>query len=262
AGKGEETAMAMLGVLGSNMKFAGGSAGDDLKMKETMVFSDDKVLSDAVSLALLASKKPVIIAVQHGHAPISPPLTVTKSEANIVYEIDGKPALEVWKKYAGEDAKKSLGIDVNKLQDHSEDLARFATRYEAGLYLGGEDYKIRWPGSTIITSGPMTFSTTISEGTVLRIMSSSTDNQILCSHRAAETIIDKLKGEKLAGVVVFDCVARGMILQDGFQKALDAKKEVLKAPFIGFQTYGEFAMEMGQMTGFHNATTVILAIPD
>ncbi|MBU0744569.1 MAG: hypothetical protein KKE11_04300, partial [Gammaproteobacteria bacterium] len=38
AGKGEETAMAMLGILGSNMKFAGGSAGDDLKMKETMVF--------------------------------------------------------------------------------------------------------------------------------------------------------------------------------------------------------------------------------
>jgi methyl-accepting chemotaxis protein len=37
---------------------------------------------------------------------------------------------------------------------------------------------------------------------------------------------------------------------------------VLKVPLIGFETYGEFAMAMGQMTGFHNATTVILAIPD
>jgi len=106
SGKGEEIALAMLSVLGTNMKFAGGSAADNLKMLETMTFTDDKVLSDAVSLACVASKKPLVIAVQHGHLPISPPLTITKSEGNVVYEIDGKPAFEVWKEYAGEDAKK------------------------------------------------------------------------------------------------------------------------------------------------------------
>jgi methyl-accepting chemotaxis protein len=262
SGKGEEIPLAMLSILGTNMKFAGGSAGDDLKMLETMTFSDNKVLPDSISLALVASKKPVIIAVQHGHLPISPPLAITKSEANIVYEIDGQPAFEVWKKYAKEDAKKTLDIDVNKLQEHSEDVSKFLTRYEAGIYVSGSEQKIRWPGSTVTVSGPMTFNGAMPEGTVLRIMSSPKEIQVLSARHSAEIIVERLKGEKLAGVVVFDCVVRGMILQDDFNKAIDAIKEVLKVPIVGFETYGEFAMEIGQMTGYHNATTVILAIPD
>lgn len=262
SGKGEETAIAMLSILGPNMKFAGGGAADDLKMQETMSFVDDQALANAVSLALIASKKPLAIAVQHGHVPISPPLTITRSEANIVYEIDKKPAFEIWKKYAGEDAKKSLGIDVNKLQEHREDVARFFARYAAGLYLGGTDYKIRWPGSTTIISGPLKFGTAMPEGTVLRVMSSPKENQIISARRSAEIIIDSLKGVKLAGVVIFDCVVRAVILQDEFQKAVNAVKEVLKVPFVGFESYGGFAMEIGQMAGYHDATTVILAIPD
>jgi methyl-accepting chemotaxis protein len=262
AGKGEETALAMLSTLGTNMKFAGGSAGDDLKMLETISFADDKALTDAVSLALIASKKPLIIAVRHGHMPISPPLTITKSEANIVYEIDGKPAFEVWKKYAGEDAKKSMNIDVNKLQEGSTDLTRFFTYYEAGLYVDETNYKIRWCGTTTATNGPIKFTTSMPEGIVLRVMASPKENQIASARRSAEMVMENLRGVKLAGAVIFDCVVRGVILQDEFHKAIEAIKEVLKVPFVGLETYGEFALEAGQMSGFHNTTTVILAIPD
>ena len=66
----------------------------------------------------------------------------------------------------------------------------------------------------------------------------------------------------MAGVIVFDCVVRAVILQDEFKEAVKAIKDTLRAPLIGFETYGEFAMEMGQMSGYHNTTTVIMAIPD
>jgi len=70
-------------------------------------------------------------------------------------------------------------------------------------------------------------------------------------------------GRKLAGAIVFDCVCRAVILGDAFSKAVDGIKEVLKGiPLIGFETYGEIAMEMGQLSGFHNTTTVILLIPE
>jgi len=97
AGKGEESVLAALDALGPNEKFSGGAAADDLKFKETHVFTNNEVSSNAVSLTLVASRIPVAIGVKHGHSPISPPLTVTKVVGNIVYEIDDKPAFEVWK---------------------------------------------------------------------------------------------------------------------------------------------------------------------
>ncbi|MBU0744682.1 MAG: FIST C-terminal domain-containing protein [Gammaproteobacteria bacterium] len=261
-GKAEETPLAMLSILGANMKFVGGCAGDDLKMKETKVFADNKVLADAISLAFIASKKPLAISLQHGHKAISPPLTITKSEANIVYEIDGKPAFEIWKKYAGADAKNTLGIDINELQEDDKNVSRFLTYYEAGLYVTEKEEKIRWPGATTTVTGPLKFNGVMPEGAVLRVMSSSKESQVESTRDAAESIINSLRGEKLVGVLVFDCVVRGLILQDEFSKAIDAMKELLKVPIIGFETYGEFAMEIGQPMGYHNATTVILGILD
>ncbi|MBU1084480.1 MAG: FIST C-terminal domain-containing protein [Candidatus Omnitrophica bacterium] len=262
SGKGEETAITMLGVLGADMKLAGGSASDDLKMEKTFTFTDGVVLENSISLALIVSKHPVIIAVNHGHMPISGPLTVTRSELNIVHEIDGKPAFDVWKKCAREDAKRNLGIDVDKIQAGSADLARLLTRYEAGLHVGGENYKIRWPGLTSVVDGPMTFATSVPEGTILRVMASPENDQIASARKSAETIMANLKGRKLAGVIVFDCVVRKIILKDNFKEAVNAIKETVKVPLIGFETYGEYAMEMGQMTGFHNATTVIMAFTE
>ncbi|MBI5145000.1 MAG: chemotaxis protein, partial [Candidatus Omnitrophica bacterium] len=131
AGKGEESVLAGLNALGPNVKFSGGAAGDDLKFKETYVFADDKVAANAVSLALVASRIPVAIGVKHGHSPISPPLTITKAEGNIVYEVNHRPAFEVWKEYARENAL-GIGIDVDKMSE-VEAIQTFFTRYEGGL---------------------------------------------------------------------------------------------------------------------------------
>ena len=260
AGKGEESVLAAVNALGPNVKFSGGAAADDLKFKETHVFINEQVASDAVSLTLVASKIPVAIGVKHGHTPISPPLTVTKAEGNVVYEVDGQSPFEVWKKYAREDAKK-LGIDVDTMSE-AEAIATFFTRYEAGL-LTGTEYKIRWLGGTTTTQGPISFTCAIPEGTVLRVMESPKKAQIASARKAAEIALAACKGVKLAGAVVFDCVCRAVILGDDFSKAVDGIKGVLEGiPLIGFETYGEIAMEIGQLSGFHNTTSVVLLFPE
>jgi len=260
AGKGEESVLAALNALGPNVKFSGGAAGDNLKFKETYIFTNEQVASDAVSLALVASKIPVAISVKHGHTSISPPLTVTKAKGNVVYEVDGQSPFEVWKKYAREDAKK-LGIDVDTMSK-AEAIATFFTRYEAGL-LTGTEYKIRWLGGTTTTQGPISFTCAIPEGTVLRVMESPKKAQIASARKAAELALNACRGIKLAGAVVFDCVCRAVILGDDFSKAVDGIKEVLGGmPLIGFETYGEIAMEIGQLSGFHNTTSVVLLIPE
>lgn len=258
AGKGEETVLAALEVLGPNVKFSGGAAADDLKIKETFVFSNDDIFSDAVSLTLVASHTPVAIGVRHGHVPISPPLTITKAKGNIVYEIDGRPAFEIWKEYARANAK-SLGIDVDNMQK-IEVIKTFFTRYEAGL-LTGTDYKIRWCGGTTNTSGPICFPCTMHQGMVLRVMESPKEAQIVSARKAAEAALQAAGGVELAGAVIFDCVCRDVILGDDFPKAVDEIKSVLRVPLVGFETYGEIAMEIGQLSGFHNTTTVVLLLP-
>ncbi|MFH0762354.1 MAG: FIST N-terminal domain-containing protein [Candidatus Omnitrophota bacterium] len=257
-GKGEESVLAALNTLGPNVKFSGGAAADDLKFKETSIFSNNEVLSDALSLTLTASRIPVAIGVKHGHFPISPPLEITRSEGNIVYEIEGKPACQVWKEYARQNAL-SIGIDVDKMSE-TEAVQAFFTRYEAGL-LTGTDYKIRWLGGTTTTQGPITFPCAMSEGMVIRVMESPKEAQIASAKKAAEIALEACKGAKLAGAIIFDCVCRAVILGDDFSKAVNEIKNVLKVPLIGFETYGEIAMEIGQLSGFHCTTTVVLLLP-
>ncbi|MGM0567634.1 MAG: FIST signal transduction protein [Elusimicrobiota bacterium] len=261
AGKGEASVMAALNTLGTNIKLAGGTAGDDFKFKESVVFMDDEVSSDAVSLALLASRTPVAIGVKHGHTPISPPLTITKARENTVHEINNRPAFEVWKEYTREKAAE-IGIDVDNMKDE-EEIVYFFTRYEAGVLTGAQsdEYRIRWPGVSPNTEGSMTFSTSVSEGMVIRVMESPRESQIESAKRAAKIALEACGSAPVAGAVIFDCACRALILKDEFSKAVEEIKKVLNVPFIGFETYGEIAMEIGQLSGFHNTTTVVLLLP-
>jgi methyl-accepting chemotaxis protein len=100
------------------------------------------------------------------------------------------------------------------------------------------------------------------EGMVLKVMGSPKENQIASAKKAAEIAVEVSRGMKLAGCIVFDCVVRAIILGDQFKDAVKAIHDVVKVPLIGFETYGELCMEMGQMSGFHNTTSVIMLIPD
>jgi len=270
AGKGEEAVFAAFSAFGPTVKFSGGAAGDNLAFKETKVFFNDRVESDAVSLCLVASKIPIQIGVNHGHAPIqigvahgqtslSPVFTITRAKGNVLYELDGQPAYEVWKRYTKENAAR-LGIDVDALND-STGVGSFLIRYEAGL-LTGTEYKVRVPLSKN-EDGSLNFACTMMEGAVIRIMEGLDDAQIASARKAAEIALKATRGVKLAGAVVFDCCCRSIILQDRFRSAIDAIKDVLgNIPVIGLETYGEIAMELGQVSGFHNTSTVIALIPE
>lgn len=261
AGKGEEIVTATIRTLGSHIKFSGGSAGDDLKMKETYVFEGQNVATDAVVLALIASKAPTIITVEHGHKPISPPLVVTEAKGNIVYKLNERPAFEVWKEYVRGKAMERFQIDIDKASAGSSELIKVLTVYPLGLYTG-DGYKIRWLGIEARTDGPLVATCGIPEGTVVRIMESSKEEQIESARKAARKA-KELAGDKgIAGAIVFDCAVRGVILGEEFPKAVEAIYQELKVPLVGFETYGEVCAEIGELSGFHNTTTVIMLLPE
>ncbi|MBL8913136.1 MAG: FIST C-terminal domain-containing protein [Archangium sp.] len=259
SGNGEEASLLATTMLGPTVKLAGGAAGDDLQFKRAVVGFGTRVAPDALVVAVLSSRKPLGIGVKHGHLPLSKkPLTVTKASGSTVEEIDGRPALSVWKEEV-KDAASALGIDVEKTA--LKDLGSHFLRFEAGLIAGANEYKIRAPLSAD-AKGAISFACGLPEGAVIRITSSKEPDQIAAAREAAQRAKKALGGNKVAGALVFDCICRNLILGSHFESAVKEISGALDgAPLAGFETYGEIAMELGQSSGFHNTTTVVLAFP-
>ncbi|MEA1907655.1 MAG: FIST N-terminal domain-containing protein [Euryarchaeota archaeon] len=262
AGVGEEMTVLASTVFnqtfGKNVKLAGGAAGDDLKFKETFVFSDDSISTDAVSVCLFASKKPLYTGVQHGHTPVSELLRTTRAEGCVLHEIDGRPAWDVWKERTAKAASK-IGVDVGAIE--GVDIGAHLIRFELGLPNVDGQYKIRVPlGKN--EDGSLNFGCAIPEGISFRIMEGNKENQIVSARVAAEIAKENSGDSEIAGAIVFDCACRHLILGDEFYRGVDQFKELLgDVPVLGWETYGEICMEPGQFSGFHNTTSVVMIIP-
>lgn len=257
-GSGEEAALIAATMLGDGVPLAGGAAGDDLAMKTTHVGVGARVAADAVVLVKLFTKVPLGVGVCHGHRPLSEPLTVTKASGAVVHEINGRPAWEVWAEHTKGAASKR-GVDPVSLSD--ADIGGFLLRYEAGL-AAGKDYKIRAPLGRG-ADGSLSFACGIPQGAEIRITESEPEKQIDSARAAAERARASLGGGKVAGALVFDCICRNLILGDRFHDAVNQVSQALgDVPLAGFETYGEIALAAGDMSGFHNTTTVVLAFPE
>ncbi len=257
AGNSEEATLLAAAALGDDARLAGGAAGDDLHMKATQVGLNERTATDAIVLAAVFSKAPLGVGVCHRHVPISEGLKVTRAEGNVVYEVDGRPAWDVWAERTRASAQKR-GVEPTKLKP--EELGGFLLRYEAGLATG-KDYKIRAPLSRG-PDGSISFACGIPQGSVIRITESEPDAQIDAAREAARRARAQMGGDKPAGAVVFDCICRDLILGEQFNKAVHSISEELGGVKIaGFETYGEIALDAGDMSGFHNTTTVVLSFP-
>jgi hypothetical protein len=257
AGNGEETTLLAAGLLGEGVRLAGGAAGDDLKMKSTQVACGERVSSDAVVIALVFSKQPLGVGVCHGHSPISKPLRVTRAEGAVVHEVEGRPAWDVWVEQTRSSAK-ARGIDVDKLAP--ADLGSYLLRYEASLAAGSE-LKIRAP-LVRNDDGSIQFACGIPEGSVVRITESLPEKQVESAIEAARRARAQLGGHAAAGAIVFDCICRNLILGEDFARAVKGiSAELGNVPLAGFETYGEIALDVGDLSGFHNTTSVVLAFP-
>jgi len=252
AGHGEEAALMIATELG-DAPLVGGAAGDDLAMTKTSVALGDTVASDAIVVASLFSKTKLGVGVCHGHKPFSTQLKVTKAEGSVVLEVDGKPAWDMWLEKSGERARQ-VGLDPDA------NAGAYLLRFEAGINIGTE-YKVRAPLAPQ-PGGGILFATPMPEGTVFTMMESTPDAQIESAVTAARIAKSTLGEAEVAGALVFDCICRKLILGTRYADALTKVSETLGgAPIAGFETYGEIAMNSGDMSGFHNTTSVVLAFP-
>ncbi len=99
----------------------GGTASDNWTFENTYQYIGDEVLSDSVVAVLFSGPGRFVHAVNHGCVPIGAERKVTRSEGNIIWEIDGKPALDVMREY----------IDIEKDGDWRKAIVNLAIGFKA-----------------------------------------------------------------------------------------------------------------------------------
>ncbi|WP_423999286.1 FIST signal transduction protein [Haloarcula salina] len=260
SGIGEQLALALQRRLGPHVGIAGGAASDDYRMESTPVFCGETVADDALVLVLVSGEQRAIISIDHGHEPVSGPWEVTDASGNIVRELGGRPAFAVWKDAVRDPVAERFGLSVDALEPGSDRLNMLLGAYEFGIDQG-DAYKIRWPRVAVGEEDALEFAVDIPEGTVLRVMYGGRAAQVDSAERAARDALEQSDGG-IAGGFVYDCACREFVLQEAFPEAVDAIDGALSAPFAGFETYGELCMQTGQLSGFHNTSTVLFAFPE
>ena len=249
AGNGEGLVDALAMEAGPGVAIAGGAAGDDAKFAKTRVFANGEILDDAVVAAELITAKKVGVGVHHGWCAASAPGTVTDAEGSRLIAIDDQPAIEFYRAYA-----QTKGVELT-----AENQNEFVFTHELGIVLMNDELKVRAPLS-VNDDGSINCATEVPKGQQVRVVEGDHDAIIAAAKTAAEVALEDL-GEQPSGAIVFDCVARKLVLGARFDEEVAAFREVLKAPLIGFNTYGEIARVRGQLSGFHNTTAVVVALP-
>ncbi|RQG92968.1 hypothetical protein EA462_01770 [Natrarchaeobius halalkaliphilus] len=260
SGVGEKLALISQQKLGPEVSIAGGSAADDHQLEATYVFHDDEVVEDGVVMGLIGAQQRPVVAVEHGHEPLSEPVEVTRADGPIVHELDGDPAFEVWKDAVRETVSEEFDVRIDDLDASETLLQEILCEFEFGIDQGSQ-YKMRWPWIED-ENGAMHFAVDIPDGTVLRVMHGRPDAQIESAGETVRRALQDAGDVTMAGGFIYDCACRGIVLGDEFETAVEEMARELSVPFVGFETYGEICMGPGQFSGYHNTTTVALLLPE
>jgi hypothetical protein len=251
AGDQQEIVRGAYGVVGAEVPLVGGCAGDDLKMKATHQFFGDQVLGDAVVAAAIGSDAPLGIGVRHGWRKVGAPMLVTKSAANRVWSLDGRPALDAYLERL--DAPAEARVEPAA-------FTQFALTHPLGLSRRTGEPQVRFIGEADFEDRSLGCIAEVPQGGLAWIMEGDENSVLMATDAACHDALESLEGRSPIGVIAFDCIARRGILGDeGIQREVDrVARHAAGAPVAGFYTYGEIARTRG-ISGFHNQTLVVLA---
>jgi hypothetical protein len=237
---------------GRSLPIFGGTAGDNFAFHKTYQYCGDEVVSDGAVAVLMSGNVRIATAVNHGSSPIGGERVVTRSDGNVIYEIDGKPALDVLREY-------------DDVDDWPKTAASFGVGFEAPPLLGGPgEYVIRFMPSRDVERGSVTIATEVTTGTKVWMTRRDPDRIADGVRRIGASIREQLGEHEPALVLHFDCSGRGaLVLRE--QQRSDLLKELRamvgkpETPWIGLYTYGEIGPVSG-VNHFHNYTLVLCVL--
>ena len=210
----------------------GGMAGDGFNFNKTLQLFND-ISSDGLVIAVGLYGNSLIAAtgVGRGWKPYGPPRKVTKSNKNVVLELDGKPALPLYNMYIGAHSAKELPGSGLKFP--------FAVIEE-----GKRDIeKIRTLLAIDPKTNSLTFAGNVDEGETVRLCQSTHDRLVEGAGDAAHLVTNHANINQTGLAICVSCVGRKGIMADLVADEVKLVQQILgnQTAITGFYSYGEFA---------------------
>ena len=239
---------------GREVTIFGGKAGDDLVLKSTFVFTNEKSKDSALIALIIDEDKIDVMGIATcGWKAIGTTKTVTKSEGNTVYTIDDKPALDILMNYLGVDIKEDVETDITtflsswyyplELERENADpvirTAMFANKEDRSLICSG-----RVPqGAKIKFSMPPDFDSI--EKVVSDCKSFKDDTQ-----------------QEADALIMFSCVSRHLAFGMVVEEEIEQVQKIWNVPMAGFFTYGEYGKAKTGKNEYHNNACCVVALKE
>ena len=239
--------------LAPGVLVTGGLAGDDANFKQTSVLHDGGV--DTVHVAcvgLYGAQLQVTHGSFGGWLPFGPARKVTRCASNVLFELDGEPALDVYKRYLG---------------DHAKDLPASGLLFPF-LMLGRDHSElgiIRTILAVDATQGSLTLAGDIESEGYLRLMHAGTDALVEGAEVAATAANEVLADSSQSLALLVSCVGRKLVMGGRVEEEVEAVADVLgkAAVLTGFYSYGEISPLSGEVAcKLHNQTMTITRVSE
>ena len=247
---GSELVRGFAEVLPDNVLLTGGLAGGSPGLGESYVGLDGPPRAlQVLALGVYGSGVHCSSGSMGGWQVFGPPRRITRSEGNILYELDGAPALDLYKHYLGAEAANLPGS---------------ALLYPLAIWAPGQDKQdvVRTISGVDEASKSLIFTGDVPEGYSAKLMSASFAQLARGAELSAEQAqVSKDHQEVLA--ILVSCIGRKLLMGQMVADEVEAVKDVLpsETSITGFYSYGEIAPH--GFTGncqLHNQTMTITTI--
>lgn len=246
---GSELVRGIMSVVDDSVIVTGGLAGDGTDFKRTWVLRDRKPAQGFVSAVGLYGKRVHIgYGSKGGWDAFGPERKVTRSEANVLYELDGRPALPLYKEYLGDRAS---GLPATAL------LFPLSLRKDAG----DQTRLVRTVLSVDESSQSMVFAGDVPSGYLAQLMCANFDRLI---EGAADSALMTRASDEVAPclAIAISCVGRRLVLRDRAEEELESTLAVFPSGSrqVGFYSYGELSPTGFGRCDLHNQTMTLTTI--
>ncbi|KYG74919.1 hypothetical protein EV198_0571 [Roseivirga ehrenbergii] len=235
-------------IYGGDLAYFGAGTGS-LSLKQIpSVFNKDGVFQDA-AVGLIASSK-MALGVKHGWQKVSGPYIVTKSDRNVIQQINWQNAFDVYKAIVEEHGKKEITHD---------NFFEISKAYPFGILKDSSEYVVRDP-IDVNEKGELICIGEVIENTVVDILNGDAETLINAAKEAAKDVMGKIENPQHA--YLSDCISRVLFLEEDYERELKAISSQLNAsgecmPIEGALTLGEISSFGDGYLQLFNKTVVV-----
>ncbi len=230
----------------------GGLAGNGEAFRDTCAFIGTPGEEETVAaVGLYGSGLRVGYASLGGWDPFGPERLITRSDGNVLFELDGRSALGLYKRYLGE---------------YASDLPASALLFPLSLRTpdGGTGI-VRTILAVDEDGQSMTFAGDVPEGSYARFMKANFERLIDGATDAARTSASAIGTESADVALLISCVGRRMVLKQRIEEEVESVREVLgsRPALTGFYSYGEISpFTPNARCELHNQTMTITTLAE